>query len=106
MACDTRLMHAHEKRVSVAVVGDFLDLLHVARSLPLAPELLARAAVEPCEACFQSFLQRFLIHVGEHENLAVFLLHDGGDKTFFVKMYHGNINRSIHNLTSTPRFFR
>ena len=93
MAGDTRLMHAHEQCVAVAVVGDFLDLLNVAGRLALLPELLAAAAKEPGVARLQRLLEGFLVHVGQHEHLAVLLLHDSRHEALLVKLDHRNVNR-------------
>ena len=93
VAGDARLMHAHEKRVAVAVVGDLLDLLDVAGCLALLPELLAAAAEEPGVARLERLLEGFLVHVGQHEDLAVLLLHDGGHEALLVEFDHRDVNR-------------
>ena len=47
MAGNAALVHTHEQRIAIAVIGNLLDLLDIARLLSLLPETLAAAAVEP-----------------------------------------------------------
>src|SRR3990172_8471927 len=85
MACGTDLLHLDEQRVQVTVVEDVLDALDVARGLSLLPELLARAAPEPGEPRAHGPLDRFLVHVPDHEHLAGLpVLDDRGYQAFLI----------------------
>ncbi len=45
------------------------------------PELVARAAIEGCEAGFDRFAEGFLVHEAEHEDAAGgLILDDGGNQ--------------------------
>ena len=108
MAGHPRLMHDDQQRVAIAIVADFLDTLDIARCLALTPELLTTAAPEPGEARLERLFERFLVHIGQHEDLTVLLLHDGRHEAFFIEFDHGNVNVFVihQNLTSTPRDLR
>src|SRR4030067_2358252 len=85
MACRTDRRHLDEERVQVTVVEDVLDALNVARGLSLLPELLARTAPEPGEPRAHGPLDRFRVHIPDHEHLAGRpVLDDRGDQAFFI----------------------
>src|SRR4051812_24255874 len=66
-----RRCHAEQKRVVVAVLADLLDLERVSGRLALLPELLPRAAPEPCLAGLARQPLRLLVHPREHEHAVV-----------------------------------
>ena len=72
--------HLQQKGISIAVQPRFLEVQIVAGDLPLVPQVLAAAAVEPDLNTLHGALERPGVHVAEHEHLAgVHILGYGGD---------------------------
>ncbi len=93
MARDARLMNFHEQRIAVAIVENRLDLLNVAAGFAFLPKFLATAAVKPRVTRFDCFLERFGVHVGEHQNLpTVVRLHNRGNKPVLVEFNFADVN--------------
>ena len=61
---------AQQQRVLIAIDADFDHMLHLSRSVALAPEFLARARPVMRHAGLQSLFQREGVHVGEHQDFA------------------------------------
>lgn len=79
------LFDGDQKRVAVAVVAQSLDLLGVARSLPLVPESRSRSTPKPGLPRLKGFLQGLRIHPGHHQYGAIeVVLDNGGDEVLVV----------------------
>ena len=86
MAGGTRLIDGDEQRIGIAIDGDSLHILEMARFFAFVPELLAAAAVEPGPPRFQCLFQRFFVHIGHHQDFAApAFLYDGRHEAFFIK---------------------
>ena len=70
-------MYYNQQCVSIAVIVNILHLLHITRGSSLIPQLLAAAAPKPGGLGFNSLGQGLLIHVSQHQYLAVFFLYNG-----------------------------
>ena len=82
MASGPDLIHFDQQGVTIAVEADGLDVLVVARGVPLAPVLSARAGPERHAALGQRAMQGLVIHPSDHEHLkSVVLLNDSGDES-------------------------
>ena len=80
------LANLQDESVLIAVGQDFLHDLGVAGRGALVPDLLAAAGKVDRFPDFESFGERFLVHVGDHEDLvAIGILRDRHDETVIVK---------------------
>lgn len=76
-----------DERILVAVGQDLLDDLGVARGRALVPELPAAAGKIDRLTDFKGLAERFLVHVGDHEDLVrVRILRDRDDETILVEL--------------------
>ena len=66
----TDLINLHQNRVAVAVESYFADVLHMAAGLALDPQGLTAAAEVRRAPGGQGESQRFVIHPGNHQNVA------------------------------------
>ena len=82
MAGGSRLIHAEEDRVAIAVEPDLGNALLVARGFPLAPQGLTAATVIVGQTGGQRSLERLSVGVGHHEDVPrPALLGDHGDQS-------------------------
>jgi hypothetical protein len=81
------LPHFQDERILIAVGEDLLDRLGVARGRAFVPELLAAAGKIDCFSDFERLAERFLVHVGDHEDFVrVRILRDRDDETVLVEL--------------------
>lgn len=79
IACDT---HFQPKRILIAIRAQLDHALQIARRLALLPERGPRTGPVMRNPCFQGEAQRFLVHMGDHQQFAVTRIgYDGGDET-------------------------
>lgn len=77
----TDLVDSDQTRISIAVKVDRLHFLNMATVFALAPELLATAAEVDDTTRAKRLVSCFLIHVGEHQHIAlIIILCDGGNQ--------------------------
>ena len=77
-----------EDDVVVTVLPDFPYLEVVTGGFTFVPEFLSAAAVEPDVGAGEGAADGFLVHVGEHEDIAgVGVLDDGWNESFFVEFH-------------------
>lgn len=80
------LLDFYEQTIAIAIVEQRLDFLNIAGLFPLDPILLARTAPESGFFCFQCSFYGFLVHVGNHEDDAVFpVLNNRANKSVVVE---------------------
>ena len=85
MAGGPGLFDLNEQRILIAIVQDFLHALDVPGCLSLLPETAARPAPETGEARLDRPLDRFGVHVSNHQDLfAAPVLNDRGNQPFFI----------------------
>ncbi len=78
----------HQDGVVLTVLPHLTYLEIVAGGLSFVPELLTATAVEPDIGAGDGAADSFLVHVGEHEDIAGFgVLDDGWNESFFVKFH-------------------
>ena len=90
VASDLRTLHAYleEQCVAVAVGGPFHDGHHVSAGVALVPVFLAATAPEYHLATFVGAAERFFVHPGHHEHVAlVGILYDCRGKLDTVYFY-------------------
>src|SRR5690606_31359275 len=96
------LIDREQDRVTVAVDGDAVHPLRVARGVTLAPVLLAGPGPVHGPPAGEGAAQRLGVHPGEHEHLArVVLLHDHGREAVGVPDDPVDIALHAHR-TTTP----
>ena len=79
MAGDTLLVDQEQQRVAVAIEPQFLQVLHLAGGLALAPQRLPRARPIAGAPFRERKPHRLAIHPGEHQDFAgIVLLRDRG----------------------------
>jgi hypothetical protein len=78
VAGHTLLIHSIEKRVSIAVISNFNDLLNIARTLALYPEFISTSTPICCLARLDAPLKSTPIDISKHQNFftLVILNHD------------------------------
>src|SRR5215211_1777275 len=80
-------LHERDQCVAVAVVADLPNSLYVAGCLPLAPELVPRAAVEVHLTALERPAERLVAHVGERQHLTGRpVLHHAGHEPTLVEV--------------------
>ena len=80
----------HQECVAIAIQPDFPALQHMSGRLAFLPQPLFAATVKRDEPRLQRPLQRFLIHVAEHQDPErARLLHDGRDKAVSLRPVDG-----------------
>ena len=81
------LPHFQDECILIAVGEDLLDRLGVARGRAFVPELLAAAGKIDRFSDFERLAERFLVHVGDHEDFVrVRILRDRDDETVLVEL--------------------
>jgi hypothetical protein len=87
MAGRADLIDPDKQRITVAVQGNGLDVLRVARGVALAPVLAAAAGPERHPSRRQGAMKRLIVHPSDHEHLTtVVLLDDGTDQAVGVAL--------------------
>ena len=76
--CDRQrlLVDLYQQSVVIAIKRDFVNGLEMSGGFTLKPELLTRTAKKTGLSALQCLLKRLLIHIGEHQNLAVLVVLD------------------------------
>src|SRR5438876_730064 len=99
-------VHLYEEGIGVAVRHEADEMHDVAARLSLLPEPAPRAAVEVHLARAQRGVQRFAVHVGEHQHRAGRgVLHDRGDEATLVERDVLHLASAL-GRTWTPRAAR
>ena len=106
MAGSSHLDDPDQERIAIAVQGNGTDVLGMARGVPLAPILLARAAPEHDSSVRQCSMHRLIVHPAKHEDLiVVIVLDDRRHETVLVKgeaLRDGNIEGWCGHPTIFP----
>ena len=85
-AAGTDLLDLEDDGVLVAVGQDLVDFLHVTAGFALVPDFLTAAAVVDGLATLQGEFQRFLVHVGHHQDFTRFGIGgDGGNQAVGIE---------------------
>lgn len=79
-------MDSDQKRIGIAIYADLDHALHVSGGGALVPQLAAAARPEIGFTVLERELQRFLVHVRQHEDfVCLCILHDGRDQSVAVE---------------------
>jgi hypothetical protein len=90
MACGSHLLDLDQEAILIAVYIDFLYVLGVARGFSFDPILLTRTAPESYSACLDSASYRLLVHISDHQDVAiVHILNHGGYQPVGIELQPG-----------------
>jgi hypothetical protein len=103
LACMTgyaRLVDQNEQGVFITIIIYGFDLLHIFAGLALAPQDLAGARVKTGPFFPDGNLQRFPVHIGNHQYVsAAGILHNGRDKPLFIKFQLWQPDRRLFHFS-------